>query len=181
MTIGSHQQSIGKSQVHLTPRWILDRLGRFGLDPCAATVRPWDIADRNLVEADDGLNADWGTDEVFLNPPFDRRQVGRWIEKLAAHGKGVALLHARTETAWFAPIWEKADLILFLAQRVTFCKPDGTPCTVTNARTGKVSVANSGAPVVLAAFGPSSVARLWASKLPGAYVPGSAVERLLAA
>jgi hypothetical protein len=41
MTLGSHQQSIGKSQVHLTPRWIIDALGPFDLDPCAATVRPW--------------------------------------------------------------------------------------------------------------------------------------------
>jgi len=60
MTIGSHQRSVGKSQVHLTPRWLLDRLGQFDLDPCAATVRPWDCAARNLVEADDGLAVDWG-------------------------------------------------------------------------------------------------------------------------
>lgn len=180
MTIGSHQQTVGKSQVHLTPRWILDRLGVFDLDPCAATVRPWDIAARNLTEADDGLAADWRDDEAFVNPPFDRYQVGRWVEKLAAHRNGVLLLHARTETAWFAPVWEHADLILFLGQRVTFCKPDGLPCTVTNARTGKVSTANSGAPVVLAAFGPKSVARLYASKLPGAYVAGSSVDRIAA-
>ena len=178
MTLGSHQQSIGKSQVHLTPRWILDRLGKFDLDPCAATIRPWDIAHRNLVESDDGLSADWRNDEVFLNPPFDRRQVGKWIQKLSEHGNGVALLHARTETAWFAPIWEKADLILFLGQRVVFCKPDGSPCTVTNAKTGRVSVANSGAPVVLAAFGAKSVMRLCAANLPGAYVAGSAVYRI---
>jgi hypothetical protein len=180
MTIGSHQQCIGKSQVHLTPRWILDRLGMFDLDPCAATVRPWDIARRNLVEADDGLTAEWlPEEEVYLNPPFDQRQVGQWVDKLKNHGNGLVLLHARTETKWFRPIWN-ADLILFLGQRVVFCKPDGSPCTVTNARTGRVSIANSGAPVVLAAFGARSVARLHAANLPGAYVPGSAVDRIAA-
>jgi hypothetical protein len=179
MSIGSHQQCVGKSQVHLTPRWILDALGTFDLDPCAATVRPWDIARRNIVEAENGLTADWAEDEVFLNPPFDRYQVGRWVQKLADHGNGIVLLHARTETDWFAPVWA-ADLIVFLGKRVTFCKPDGTPCTVTNAKTGKVSVANSGAPVVLAAYGPKSVARLYAAKLPGHYIAGSSVDRVAA-
>lgn len=181
MTLGSHQQCIGKSQVHLTPRWILDALGPFDLDPCAATVRPWDCAETNLVEADNGLASFWPKDALaFLNPPFDRRQVGHWIKKLAEHGNGIALLHARTETEWFQPIWEDADLIVFLGRRVTFCKPDGSACTVTNAKTGKVSVANSGAPVVLAAFGSLAVHRLQASNLPGAYVAGSSVDRVAA-
>jgi len=175
VTLGSHQQTIGKSQVHLTPRWILDALGPFDLDPCAATVRPWDCAARNLTEADDGLSAEWAG-LVWLNPPFDQRQVGLWIRKLARHDNGIALLHARTETDWFEPIWQDATLILFLGKRVTFCKPDGSPCTVTNARTGKVSVANSGAPVVLAAFGEAAADRLRKSNLPGAYVPGNAVR-----
>jgi len=39
MTLGSHQQTIGKSQDHLTPRWIIDALGPFDLDPCAADPR----------------------------------------------------------------------------------------------------------------------------------------------
>jgi site-specific DNA-methyltransferase (adenine-specific) len=36
MTLGSHQQCVGKSQIHITPKWIVDRLGPFDLDPCAA-------------------------------------------------------------------------------------------------------------------------------------------------
>ena len=44
MTLGSHQQAVGKSQSHFTPHWILDRLGEFDLDPCAGNPRPWDIA-----------------------------------------------------------------------------------------------------------------------------------------
>jgi hypothetical protein len=44
MTMGSHQTPIGKSQVHLTPRWILDPLGKFDLDPCASDPRPWEAS-----------------------------------------------------------------------------------------------------------------------------------------
>jgi hypothetical protein len=32
MTLDSHQKTVGTSQVHLTPRWIIDELGPFGLD-----------------------------------------------------------------------------------------------------------------------------------------------------
>src|SRR5712671_2910106 len=143
MTLGSHQKTIGTSQVHLTPRWIIEALGPFDLDPCAADPRPWDCANGNLCEADDGIRRAW-TGRVWLNPPFDRYKVARWIGRLAEHGHGTALLHARTETEWFRICWNKAGAILFMAKRLTFMKPDGTPCTTKGGE-----VANSGAPPVL--------------------------------
>ena len=160
MTIGSHQRTVGKSQVHLTPRWLSARLGPFDLDPCAAIVRPWDCATVNYTEPVDGLSLPW-FGSVWLNPPFDRYQVAKWIAKLAVHGNGIALVHARTEAAWFEPIWERADLLLFMADRLKFCLPDGSE-----------QPANSGAPVVLAAFGTACKARLANSGIPGAYVDG---------
>lgn len=158
MTLGSHQRSVGKSQVHLTPKRIIDILGPFDLDPCAATVRPWDCAANNIIEADDGLSQPWDG-RVWLNPPFDRYQVAKWIQRLAEHGDGIALVHARTEAAWFEPIWRHAVLLLFLADRVKFCRPDGSE-----------QPANSGAPVVLAAFGLECALRLRVSGFSGAYV-----------
>lgn len=158
MTLGSHQRSVGKSQVHLTPRWLIDALGPFDLDPCAASPRPWDCAATNYVEVDDGLSQPWHG-MVWLNPPFDRYQVGKWIQKLADHGNGIALVHARTEAAWFRPIWQSADHLLFLDRRLKFCRPDGTE-----------QPANSGAPPVLAAFGDEAVKRLYLSELSGALV-----------
>ena len=138
MTLGSHQKSIGTSQSHFTPKWILEPLGPFDLDPCAGEPRPWDCATLNLTEADDGLAQPWHG-RVFLNPPFDRRVAGLWVQKLADHGNGICLLHARTETAWFRPIWQHATAILFLDRRVRFCDASGCP-----------QAANSGAPVCLA-------------------------------
>jgi hypothetical protein len=158
VTLGSHQRCVGKSQVHLTPKWIIDALGPFDLDPCAATERPWDCATRNYVEADDGLALPW-EGMVWLNPPFDRYQVGKWIQKLADHGHGIALVHARTEAEWFRPIWRHAERILFLDKRLKFCRPDGSE-----------QPANSGAPAVLAAFGEDAVFRLILSGLTGASV-----------
>ncbi|MBN8955118.1 MAG: adenine methyltransferase, partial [Rhizobiales bacterium] len=141
MTLGSHQRTIGASQVHITPRRILDPLGAFDLDPCASDPRPWDCAARNLTVVDDGLTAEWDG-RVWLNPPFDVRQIGQWFERMKKHGRGTALVHARTETKWFRLVWDNAHALLFLFGRVVFHKPDGSPQTT---RGG--IVANSGAPV----------------------------------
>jgi hypothetical protein len=162
VTLGSHQKTVGTSQVHITPKWIIDALGPFDLDPCAADPRPWDCARQNYTAADDGLAREWHG-RVWLNPPFHRYQVAAWIERLASHGSGIALLHARTETAWFRPIWAKATAMLFLSQRLTFHKPDGSLCT-----TAKGEPANSGAPPVLVAFGEYD--SLLASGIKGALV-----------
>jgi hypothetical protein len=154
VTLGSHQKTIGTSQVHLTPRWIIDALGLFDLDPCAADPRPWDCAGVNLCEGADGLHRAW-TGRVWLNPPFDRYKVARWIGRIAEHGRGTALLHARTETEWFRICWQRATAMLFMAKRLIFVKSDGTPCTT---RSGER--ANSGAPPVLVAFGDYDAMRL---------------------
>jgi DNA N-6-adenine-methyltransferase (Dam) len=148
MTLGSHQRCVGQSQVHITPLWILERLGPFNLDPAAADPRPWDCARRNYTEVDDGLSRPW-RGRVWLNPPFDRFQVALWIRRLAEHGHGTALLHARTEAGWFEPIWRSASGILFMGDRIHFHKPDGTR-----------QPANSGAPAVLVSFGLKDLARL---------------------
>jgi hypothetical protein len=161
MTLGSHQRCVGKSQVHLTPKWLIDRLGPFDTDPCAANPRPWDCASLNYSEdARNGLDEPW-FGMVWLNPPFDRYQVGFWIRKLAVHGNGICLVHARTEAEWFRPIWLEADAILFLSKRLKFCRPDGTE-----------QPANSGAPPVLAAFGEQAVRRLQGANLGGALIDG---------
>jgi hypothetical protein len=158
VTLGSHQRCIGASQDHITPKWLIDRLGPFDLDPCAAHPRPWNCARINWTA--DGQDRDW-SGYVWLNPPFNRYEVGMWIRRLAQHGNGVALLHARTETCWFQPIWETAAIILFMADRIKFCRPDGSELP-----------ANSGAPPVLVAFGEIAAARLIASGIAGALVTG---------
>lgn len=165
MTLGSHQRTIGKSQSHITPRRLLDPLGPFDLDPCASTPQPWPCAAHSFTEADDGLAQEW-FGRVWLNPPFDRRLVGAFVQRLAEHGRGTALVHARTETEWFEPIWRAANALLFLAGRVIFHKPDGSMQTTADGK-----VANSGAPVLLCAFGRDDADVLALCGIAGVFVP----------
>jgi hypothetical protein len=160
MTLGSHQTAIGRSQVHITPKWILDRLGPFDLDPAAADPRPWDCAAVNYTEADDGLRQRWHG-RVWLNPPFDQYKVGKFTRRLAEHGHGTTLLHARTEAGWFEPVWSAASGILFMADRIKFCLPDGSEQRF-----------NSGAPPILVAFGEKDLSALRQSGITGALVTG---------
>lgn len=43
-TLGSHQKTRGDSQYWMTPKFILDALGPFDLDPAGAGPRPWECA-----------------------------------------------------------------------------------------------------------------------------------------
>jgi hypothetical protein len=158
VSLGSHQKAKGKSQVYITPREILDPLGPFDFDACAATVRPWDCARINIVEAENGLARDWSDlGRGWLNPPFFG--VAPWVQKFADHNRGIALLHARTETDWFAAVWKSASGILFLASRIFFYRPDGSRHDH-----------NSGAPPVLVSFGIDDREVLRNCGIPGFFV-----------
>lgn len=158
-SIGSHEQpNEGLTNVWLTPPDLLAALGTFDLDPCAAIGQPWRTGRRQFTERDNGLRQQW-SGRVWLNPPYGPH-VATWMRKLADHGRGTALLFARTETeAWQRYIWPHCSGVLFLSGRLSFYRADGTP--------GRT---NAGAPSALIAYGAEDWRRLRRSGLAGAYV-----------
>lgn len=157
-SMGSHQSAAMLTDNWLTPKYILDALGKFDLDPCCADDMPWSTADKMLTKKDDGLATEW-VGRVWLNPPYSR-EATKWLKKIANHGDGIALIFARTETRWFFEhIWEKANAILFLRGRLHFCYPDGAP-----------AVANAGAPSCLVAYGHNNALKLKYCDIDGQYI-----------
>ena len=130
-------------QEWLTPKYITDALGEFDLDPCSpAERRPWDTAQTHWgIESEhpvDGLSAEW-FGRVWCNPPYGK-ETFKWMNKLAKHGSGIALIFARTETIGFhEEIWQKAHSLMFFKGRLKFCKVDGTMGDVANAPSVLVS------------------------------------------
>src|SRR6516162_5167834 len=96
---GHEQPYRGETNDWLTPRYILDALGKFDLDPCAALDQPWATARRHLTVKDDGLKKTW-TGRVWLNPPYGE-QTALWLAKMARHQDGIVLIYARTEPQMF--------------------------------------------------------------------------------
>lgn len=159
-SLGSHQRpNRGVSDDWLTPPEIVKALSPFDLDPCASVDQPWETATVQWTIDDDGLSRDW-SGFVWCNPPFGPF-AARWLAKLADHGNGIALVPARTETRWFVrEVWDRATAMLFLYGRPHFHHP------VTGER-GKL---NSGAPIVLVAYGQRASLRLSGSDLNGSFV-----------
>ncbi len=116
----------GGSTEWWTPPHIFEALGcRFDLDVCAPVGGvPWIPADRSLSIEDDGLSVDW-TGGVWLNPPYGR-QMGEWTRRLRDHGEGVALVFARTDTAWFHEAVEGSGALCFIKGRLSFIGPSVT-------------------------------------------------------
>lgn len=152
--MGSHQQTVGDSVEWYTPPGIFDRLGlTFDLDPCAPPGGlPWIPAATSYCEADDGLTQPW-RGRVWLNPPYGRH-TGLWLRRLAAHGEGVALVFARTETEWWHEVVPTAAAVCFIAGRITFVDAERRP--------GKF---NGGAPSALIAWGDECAAAVAAAEM----------------
>lgn len=126
-----------------TPPHVFDALGlRFDVDPCApAGGVPWIPADLHYSIADNGLMQPW-EGRVWLNPPYGRA-AGIWVAKLAEHGNGVALVFARTDTAWGQAAMRAADAVCLVSGRLSFI--DGTSAS----RKGH----NAAAPSMLLGYG----------------------------
>lgn len=122
----------------LTPPRIIQSLGHFDLDPCSPIKRPWDTADVHYSKIDDGLSRDW-FGRVWLNPPYGR-ETFRWMERLADHKSGIALIFARTETRGFHDcIWKKANAVFFFKGRLKFYHVTGEEGGAANAPSCLVS------------------------------------------
>ena len=153
--MGSHQSAKSKTDTWLSPLPIVRALGRFDLDPCAAPN--WPTADQFYFSR--GLQSRW-FGRVWLNPPYSRDEIGKWIYRLREHNKGTALVFARTETKWcFDSVWGHAAAVLFVRGRLTFHLPDGRPGS-----------GNAGAPSMLVAYGGDDRDRLAASGIRGEFI-----------
>jgi len=156
--IGSHQSARMLNDEWLTPPNIILDLGPFDLDPCAPIVRPWETARKHFTINDNGLLQEW-SGFVWCNPPYGS-QTGIWLDRMALHNNGIALIFARTETdMFFKSVWNKATSVLFIKGRLYFCYIDGA-----------IAKANSGAPSVLVAYGPTADMKLRNAKLKGKYI-----------
>lgn len=136
------QRAAQKMAVHYSdasPEWytppqivaaVLNFFDAIDLDPCAEQADPKTIPARiHYTAADDGLSRPW-FGRVYMNPPYGDA-IPPWIAKLDAAYRsreieaGIALVPARTDTAWFVPLW--SHTICFVRGRLKFSGQDSAP------------------------------------------------------
>ena len=159
----THESTHNESKEWYTPKYIFDALGlTFDLDPCSpgANIVPWIPARQHLTIADNGRNAPW-RGSVWMNPPYGS-DTPKWMEHLAAHGNGIALVFSRTDVKWFHSYVPKADAICFIRGRVQFVKAS---VASQYAKGRYVPCGGCGAGSMLVAYGSEMAGALFNSKL----------------
>lgn len=141
----------------LTPPDLVKKLGFFDLDPCSPINAPFLHAKHNFTIEDNGLNKTW-FGRIYCNPPYGKH-MELWMNKLAEHGNGIALIFARTETrCFFENVWDKADALLFVKGRIKFYHVSG------------IQGGTPGAPSVFVAYGKNNALALKNSGIIGKYL-----------
>lgn len=110
-----------------TPQHIIDRVlyvfDEIDLDPCSNSKEYPNIpARQHYTQEDNGLSHQWWG-RVYMNPPYGD-EIGAWVHRLI-HAydmddvdEAIALLPARTDTAWFQALW--GYTLCFIRGRLKF-------------------------------------------------------------
>jgi len=116
----------GQSDDWYTPKYIFDALGcEFDLDVSAPPEGPRHVPAKSWFSSS-GEFAVWHG-FVWMNPPFgNQKNKMVWIERFIAHGNGIALMPDRTSAPWWQYLAKNSEVILFMAPKVKFERPDGS-------------------------------------------------------
>lgn len=109
-----------------TPQELFNELNEefiFSLDPCSDDNNH--KCELYYTKDTNGLSKSWNNNNVFMNPPYGRNIIDKWVKKAyneSVNGNCivVGLLPARTDTKWFHDyILDKAE-IRFIKGRLKF-------------------------------------------------------------
>jgi phage N-6-adenine-methyltransferase len=108
-----------------------EAMGGIDLDPASSDRAQSTVkAQRYYTVRDDGLALEWHG-RVWLNPPYSRELIGKFIDKLVEEytvgrtRSAILLTHNSTDTAWFRAAQEACSAICFTDSRIRFYNADG--------------------------------------------------------
>ena len=117
----THQRKgIVSSDEYYTPPHIIAVLGHFDLDPATPPEPRWRTADVMYTKADDGLSKPW-FGRVFLNPPYSQPLISQFMQKMAEHNNGIALIVPKLGSKMFREvIYPNCSAVYILSERIKF-------------------------------------------------------------
>jgi phage N-6-adenine-methyltransferase len=101
---------------------LADAIDGFDLDP-ASGAEPTQYADTRYTEEDDGMAKEW-YGNVWLNPPYGRKENPKWAKKTYREVPNTrsitALVPASTSENWWQMYYSEADIFCFIDGRIQF-------------------------------------------------------------
>jgi phage N-6-adenine-methyltransferase len=129
-------QGTGNDEWHTPPEFLADVravLGPIELDPASnATAQRTVRAERYYTIRDSALLKPWAARSVFMNPPYSRGNIDRFVARLChecAEGaieSAIMLTDSRTDTGWWQAAGRASAAFTFTRGRVRFVRPDGS-------------------------------------------------------
>lgn len=123
----SDWETSGKTDEWYTPKYIFDALGcKFDMDVAAPVDRSYcHVPAKEFITAG-SLEKEWNG-FIWMNPPFGGRNgIAPWLDKMAAHGNGIALTPDRTSAPWWQKAAEECGSLLFVSKKIKFIESSGT-------------------------------------------------------
>lgn len=106
-------------------------LGTIDVDPASNDIAQQTVCAAKYYTAEtNGLDKPW-SGKVWMNPPFSRNLIGRFIDKIIEEyqsgrcTEAIVLTHNSTDTKWAASLFENAAALCFTRGRVRFVSPKG--------------------------------------------------------
>jgi hypothetical protein len=109
-----------------TPAWLAELIGDVGLDPCSNSRSHIRAAVHlSLERGQDGLDERHTfTGPTFVNPPYARGQVIRWVRHWR-ESRFIFLLRWDPSTEWFKELLPWCTFVWFPNRRINFEPPPG--------------------------------------------------------
>jgi len=121
-----------------TPKYFIDCLGPFDLDPCTVSFRPFNTAKKHIEHdlGNCGLKTQW-IGNVWLNPPYGK-EISPFIDKFIEHKKGIMLIFARMDNVNVQKLIKSGSTLFLLRKRILFINKNHQKSS--NAGTGSMLV-----------------------------------------
>lgn len=109
-----------------TPAWVIDlarcMMGDIDLDPASCVAANMVVQAKEFyTKKENGLSFSWSGKRVWLNPPYSRGVVGKFVSKwIDEVDCGCILLNADTSTRASQAVMHHSTAILFFDHRIRF-------------------------------------------------------------
>ena len=123
-------QGTGNNERYTPPEIIelvREVLGSIDLDPASCSIANETVKAATFYSADDdGLSKEW-TGKIFMNPPYSKDLIEKFVDKLidSSFDEAITLTHNCTETNWGSKLLKNATAVAFPIGRIDCKTPSG--------------------------------------------------------